>query len=77
MLYNGEELDTVDVVLTGDFNYDGSINNKDVVMINQYVLEKRTANNDQMIAIDVNGDGSVNNRDCAMLAQYLVDKITL
>lgn len=77
LLYNGEELDTVDVVLTGDFNCDGSINNKDVVMINQYVLEKRTANNDQMIAIDVNGDGSVNNRDCAMLAQYLVDKITL
>ncbi len=77
LLYNGEELDAVDVVLTGDFNCDGSINNKDVVMINQYVLEKRTANNDQMIAIDVNGDGSVNNRDCAMLAQYLVDKITL
>ncbi len=77
LLYNGEELDVVDVVLTGDFNCDGSINNKDVVMINQYVLEKRTANNDQMIAIDVNGDGSVNNRDCAMLAQYLVDKITL
>lgn len=77
LLYNGEELDTVDVVLTGDFNCDGSINNKDVVMINQYVLEKRTANNDQMIAIDVNGDGSVNNRDCAMLAQYLVEKITL
>lgn len=77
LMYKGNELDAVDVVLTGDFNCDGSINNKDVVMINQYVLEKRTANNDQMIAIDVNGDGSVNNRDCAMLAQYLVEKVAL
>ena len=77
-LMDGETvLDSTTAVLTGDFNGDGYVNNKDVVMINQYVLEKRTANEIQMIAIDVNGDGFVNNRDCAMLARYLVGKETL
>lgn len=70
-------LDETIVVLTGDFNGDAEINNKDIVMINQYVLEKRSADKAQMIAIDVNGDGKVNNRDCAILSRYLVDKETL
>ncbi len=77
LVYAEVEVDSVKVVLTGDFNGDGYVDNKDVVMINQYVLEKRTANSYQMIAIDVNADGYVNNRDCAMLSQYLVDKVTL
>jgi len=77
-LCDGENvLDTTTVVLTGDFNGDGYINNKDVVMMNQYVIEKRTADEIQMLAIDVNGDGYVNNRDCAMLARYLVGKENL
>lgn len=71
---NNNALDEVTIVFTGDFNCDGYVDNKDVVMINQYVLEKRAADRYQMIAIDVNGDGSVNNRDCAMLSRYLVGK---
>lgn len=77
LVYAGVDVDSVKVVLTGDFNGDGYVDNKDVVMINQYVLEKRIANAYQMIAIDVNADGYVNNRDCAMLSQYLVDKVVL
>ena len=77
LVYADVEVDSVKVVLTGDFIGDGYVDNKDVVMINQYVLEKRTANAYQMIAIDVNADGYVNNRDCAMLSQYLVDKVVL
>ena len=77
LIYADVTVDSVIVILTGDFSGDGFVNNKDVVMINQYVLEKRTADRNQMIAIDVNADGYVNNRDCAMLSQYLVDKITL
>lgn len=77
-LVSGDELiDFATVVLTGDFNGDGAINNKDVVMLNQLVLEKREADLWQMIALDVNGDGYVNNKDCAMLARYLVGKESL
>lgn len=75
--YNGSDLDSVTVVFTGDFDCDGLISNRDVVMIAQYVLESRTADRYQLIAIDCNGDGAVNNKDCAMLARYLVGKESL
>ena len=77
-LVSGDELiDFATIVLTGDYNGDGAINNKDVVMLNQLVLDKREADLWQMIALDVNGDGYVNNKDCAMLARYLVGKESL
>lgn len=77
-LYDGDKLlDSVVVIVTGDYNGDGSIDNKDVVMIQQKVLDMRDATLPQQIAIDVNGDGYVNNRDCSMLSQYLVGKVSL
>lgn len=65
------------VIVTGDFNGDGKVNNKDIVMINQYIANNRIANEAQMLAIDVNGDGNVNSRDCIVLSNYLVDKEVL
>lgn len=74
-LYDGEELlDSVKAAVLGDFNCDGIFDNKDIVMMNQYVLEKRTADEIQMIAIDVNGDGNVNNRDCGIILRYSAGK---
>lgn len=70
-------IDSKTVVVTGDMNGDGIINNKDVAMMNKYLVEKVTANECQGLAIDVNGDGYINNRDAAMLARYLVGKETL
>lgn len=67
-LYDGEELlDSVTAAVTGDFNCDGIFDNKDIVMVNQYVLGQREADAIQMIAIDANGDGTINNRDCSVL----------
>lgn len=70
-------IDSKTVVVTGDMNGDGIINNKDVAMMNKYLVDKVTANECQGLAIDVNGDGYINNRDAAMLARYLVGKETL
>lgn len=70
-------IDSKTVVVTGDMNGDGIINNKDVAMMNKYLVEKVTANECQGLAIDVNGDGYINNRDAAMLARCLVGKETL
>lgn len=77
-LMNKEELvNSAAIVFTGDYNGDGIVNNKDVIMLNQFVLEKREADYYQSIAMDVNADGFVNNKDCAMLSRYLVGKETL
>ena len=74
-LYDGNKLIAeTTAIVTGDFNCDGLVNNKDIVMINQYIKNARIANEAQMIAIDVNGDGVVNDRDTTILTNYLVNK---
>ena len=62
------------VVLTGDFNCDGLVNNKDVVMLNQCLSDLRMVDEFQMLAVDVNGDGYVNANDASILNRYLVGK---
>ncbi|MBQ9736717.1 MAG: InlB B-repeat-containing protein [Clostridia bacterium] len=77
-LYDGTKLIAqTTAIVTGDFNCDGLVSNKDIVMINQYIENARIANKAQMIAIDVNGDGVVNDRDTTILTNYLVNKEAL
>ena len=63
--------------MTGDFNCDGFINNKDVVMLNQYLAGMRDISVVQVLSVDTNGDGYVNDNDASMLKKYLVGKETI
>ena len=69
-----EEADSVNVIISGDINGDGYINNKDVSMLSRYLVNKEQLSEYALSAADVNADGSVNNRDAALLARYLVGK---
>ena len=71
---NGEQTDEALIVMTGDMNGDGLINNRDVSLISRYLVSKETADICQLCAMDANGDGYVNNRDASMLSRYLVGK---
>lgn len=74
-LMDGETvLDEITAVMTGDFDGNGRIQNRDVSMMAQHVINTRDASEVQAIAVDVNGDGEVNVRDCAMVSRYLVGK---
>ncbi len=76
-LYNGDSIaDEKTLVVTGDMTGDGIINNRDVAMMNRFLLGTTTAQEFQQLAIDVNGDGYIDNRDAAMVARYLVGKDT-
>ncbi|MBR4910333.1 MAG: dockerin type I repeat-containing protein [Clostridia bacterium] len=55
----------------GDINNDGSVNNKDLTRLFQYLSDWEVEVN--AAALDVNGDGSVNNKDLTRLFQYLSD----
>ena len=66
--HKGEQPDEPAAV-PGDANGDGSVNNRDVALLQQYInLWDVTID---VEAADVNDDGSVNNRDMALLQQYI------
>ena len=68
--YNSGESRAIDHI-PGDVNKDGSVNNKDVIRLFQY-LSCWDVETDEK-ALDVNGDGNVNNKDLTRLFQYLSD----
>ncbi len=55
----------------GDINGDGSINNRDLGILQQYLNDWDVEMDPT--AGDANGDGNINNRDLGMLQQYLND----
>ena len=57
--------------IPGDINGDGSVNNKDLTRLFQYLSDWDVEVNEA--ALDVNGDGSKNNKDLTRLFQYLSD----
>jgi len=57
--------------IPGDINGDGSVNNKDLTRLFQYLSDWDVEVVEA--ALDVNGDGSVNNKDLTRLFQYLSD----
>lgn len=72
----GKVYDEKVMIMSGDVNSDGYINNKDSSVVARYNVDKETPNDYQMLAMDVNGDGYVNNRDTAMISRYNVGKET-
>lgn len=77
LMDNETIVDQKAIVITGDMNGDGKINNRDASMIVRYIVNKEAASLPQLTAIDVNGDGYVNNRDASMVSRYLVGKETI
>ena len=69
---DGRVLDTVTVVVAGDVNADGRVNNKDAAMLLRYTVNKEQLTALPMLAGDTNGDGHVSVRDVSVLQQYLL-----
>lgn len=74
LIRNNKVMDTLEVVVSGDVNSDGFVNNKDVSMLVRCLAEKEVPTDSQILAANVNGDGYVNNRDAALIARSLVGK---
>lgn len=78
MLMDGDSVvDSITIIVTGDYDGDGEITNRDAARICRFTVDKEEPNLYQNLAMDVNGDGYVNNRDASMISRYLVGKETI
>ena len=66
-----EELPPIFSDVPGDVNNDGSLNNRDLTRLYQYLTGWDVTVNRK--ALDINNDGIVNNKDLSRLLQYLSD----
>lgn len=71
---DGETLQTLTIVVTGDSNGDGCCNIADLVQIQFYLLEKTELSDAAFHASDLNNDGSVNIADLVQITYVLLDK---
>ena len=62
---------SADTIKYGDVNGDGSINNRDLGLLQQYLNDWDVTIDAE--AADVTHDGKLNNRDLGLLQQYLND----
>lgn len=74
---NGSVIKTAVLVINGDVDGNGLVNNVDVSRVLRAVVNDIPFDHPYSEAADVNGDGAVNNRDASMLSRYLVGKETL
>jgi hypothetical protein len=58
----------------GDVNLDGSIDNRDLIMLARYLVDLVTFNEEQMVLADFNEDGRIDNKDLVLLARYIVSE---
>ena len=63
-------------IIYGDVNNDKKIDSRDALAIVNYVLEKITLTDDQLIAANVNADKVVDLRDALMIVNYVLEKIS-
>ena len=65
------------VVLTGDVNGDGKVNNTDQVRLKAYLLEKIEFSAIESLSADTNNSGGLSNPDLVKLKAVLLDKTNL
>ena len=58
--------------VSGDVNYDGSLNVIDVVLIVNYILDAGEFSSDQISISDFNSDGSVDILDIVEIINYIL-----
>ena len=74
---NGEAVQTLTVVVTGDVNGDGAISITDLVQINNHLLKKSTLTGAAASAADVNADGVISITDLVQVNNHLLKKSTI
>ncbi len=62
---------TSNIVLLGDVNLDGNIDNQDKNVLSNVILGEQTLNIQQRLSADINQDGAINLSDLSRLQSYI------
>ena len=75
---NGVPVKTYEVILYGDLNGDGKINNSALLLMKEHILETNKLEGDFLVAADLNkaGDG-ITNRDMVLLKKHILSIETI
>ena len=74
LAYNGNTIQTLTVVVTGDVNGDAGISITDALQIKSFLLQKSTLSEAAAVAADTNADGTVSITDFLQLKAKLLGK---
>ena len=74
---NGEPIQTLSIVVTGDVNGDGTVSITDLVQINSHLLKKAELSGAAAIAADVNADGVISITDLVQVNNHLLKISTI
>ncbi len=64
---------TVQKIIPGDINGDGSVDNRDIIMIARYLVRLVEFTDTQKKAADFNRNGEINNVDLILMARFVVE----
>ena len=74
---DGNPVQTLTVVITGDVNGDGTVSITDLVQINNHLLKKTALSGAAASAADVNADGVISITDLVQVNNHLLKKSTI
>ena len=77
LLVNGEVMDELTVVVTGDINGDGKATGTDFIQLKAVLLGKTILTGAAAKAADINGDGKITGTDFIQVKAVLLDKGTI
>ncbi|MEE3343174.1 MAG: Ig-like domain-containing protein [Bacilli bacterium] len=64
-------INTYTNIITGDINYDGLVDIKDIYVLSNYLIEDNNLDDYQKKAIDLNNDSNIKINDLTLLEEYL------
>ena len=67
-----EEIMSLRIIISGDSNCDGKINNGDLIQLKKVILNVITPEEVQEKSLDINGDSKVNNGDLILIKKHIL-----
>ena len=77
LIVDGQVIQTLTVVVTGDINGDGTISVTDMISVKSHLLKKTTLDGVKALAADTSGDGAISITDFLQIKAQILNKSSI